>query len=135
MEWLTALPETSERTHYESAIYLALAPVLRATAGSASLETERAYSRARLLCQQGGDIRSLLTVLEGLCSSYGVRGQYHRVVELGEELLALAQRWPEAVHRLEAHRALGTAKINSKIDRSALRAARKTASPRRASST
>src|SRR5213594_3401422 len=52
LELLKTLPDTPERTRQELLLQITLGPVLMATKGSAAPEVERAYTRARDLCQQ-----------------------------------------------------------------------------------
>ncbi|ETW93792.1 MAG: hypothetical protein ETSY2_50825, partial [Candidatus Entotheonella gemina] len=108
LEATADLPDESERTAYERDVYLALAPSLRVMKGPASRETEQAYLQAQSLCQQTGDTAQRLTMLEGLCSCYVVRGEYLKAREMGVEALHLAQGEEEPMRLLEAHRSLGT---------------------------
>jgi predicted ATPase len=105
---LQTLPASPERARREMELYTTLAPALRVAKGPASLETERAYIQARKLCHQVGAVSPLLTMLEGLCSCYVVRGEYRNALELGEESLALAQRTQTPARLLDAYRSLGT---------------------------
>ena len=70
-------------------------------------EVEKAYTRARELCQQLGQTAQLFPTLYGLWGFYLVRGELPTTRELGEQLLSLAQREQDPALLLDAHRALG----------------------------
>ena len=55
LELLKTLPDTPERAQQELTLQLAWATALMATRGYAAPEVERAYARARELCQQVGE--------------------------------------------------------------------------------
>ncbi len=103
LEVLTTLPDSTERMQQEILLQTALASTYIAAKGAAALEVERAYARARELCQQTGDTAQLIPVLGGLRRHYSQRAEYQRVRELGEQLLHLAQRRQDPVALLEAH--------------------------------
>jgi predicted ATPase len=107
LELLTTLPDTPERRHQELEVYTTLGPALIATKGYAAPDVERAYTRARALCQQVGETPQLFPVLWGLWAFYFVRGEFQTGRELGEQCLALAQRTQDSALLLEAHLALG----------------------------
>jgi predicted ATPase len=92
VEVLTSLLDTPERAQQEINIQLALGPVLMATKGYTALEVEKAYARARELCQQIGETPQLFSALQGLYGFYVVRGELQTARELGEQCLTLAQR-------------------------------------------
>ena len=77
------------------------------TRGYAAPEVEKAYTRARELCQQLGETPQLFPVLWGLWNFYLGRESYETARELAEQLLSLAQRVQDPVFLLEAHDALG----------------------------
>jgi predicted ATPase len=108
LELLQALPDTPERTRQELDLQTALGPVLIATRGYAAPEVEKAYVRARELCQQVGETPQLFPVLHGLYRFYHIRGELQTAREVGEQVLSLAQSAHDPVLLLpEAHRALG----------------------------
>ena len=107
LEVLTTLPDSTERMQQEILLQTALASAYIAVRGGAAPEVERAYTRARELCQQTGDTAQLILVLGGLRRHYSQRAEYQRVRELGEQLLHLAQRQQDPVALLEAHLGLG----------------------------
>jgi predicted ATPase len=77
------------------------------TKGWAAPEVARVYTRARALCQQVGETPQLFPVLWGLWLFYMGRGELQTARELGEQLLALAERVDEPILRVQACHALG----------------------------
>jgi len=65
LEFLRTLPDTPERVQHELGLYLTLGPVLMNIKGFAAPEVGALYTRARELCQQGGDTSQLFPVLSG----------------------------------------------------------------------
>jgi class 3 adenylate cyclase/predicted ATPase len=108
LELLKALPDTPERTQQELTLQTILGLVLATTKGWAAPEVERAYTRARELCQQGGNPLQLFPVLRGLWAFYLRRAELSTARELAEQLLTLAQPQQDPSFLLEAHLALGT---------------------------
>ena len=92
LEVLQTLPDTPERAQRELDMQIALGQALQVTKGLAAPEVGHAYARARELCQQVGDTPQLFVVLMGLAEFYRARGELEAARELGEQLLALAQR-------------------------------------------
>jgi len=83
------------------------APALIATKGYAAPEVEKAYTRARELCQQVGETPLLFRVLFGLWAFYIVRAEHNTAYSLGAQLLNLAERQQNTTLLIEAHWALG----------------------------
>ena len=106
---LTMLPDTPERARQELTLQVVLGPALMITKGYAAPEVEQAYTRARTLCQQMGEIPQLFPILRGLWVFYLIRGELWTARELGEQCLALAQRMQEPALLVEARYALGDA--------------------------
>ena len=106
---LTTLPEIQARLQQELDFQVALGTAWRSTkgAGAAAGEMARAYARARELCGQLGDTPQLFPVLRGLIVYYQVRGDLQTAIQLGEQLLRLAQAQPDPAPRMLAHRQLG----------------------------
>jgi predicted ATPase/DNA-binding winged helix-turn-helix (wHTH) protein len=107
VELLGILPESPARLQQELDLQVALGPALLATKGYADPDVGRAYARARELCQQIGDTQQLFPVLRGLLVYYQARGQLQTAVQLGEQLLCLAQSQPEPALLMLAHHMLG----------------------------
>lgn len=105
---LQALPQTTERNQQELLLQVTLGPALMNTKGFGAPEAERAYARARELCQSVGETPQLFSVLRGLWQFYNGRGAYHTAHELGEQCLQLAQQGHDTARLLEAHHALWT---------------------------
>jgi class 3 adenylate cyclase/predicted ATPase len=105
---LATLPDTPECAQQELLIQTTLGPALMTTKGSAAPEVLQSYARARELCRQVGETPQLFPTLMGLWHFYLVRAAFQTAHELGEQLLALAQRQQAPVLLLLAHRALGT---------------------------
>jgi predicted ATPase len=105
---LQTLPATPEHLQHELALQTLLGTVLLVTAGAASPDVERAFLRARVLCQQLGDTPKLFPVLWGLRQVYATRGELSTARELAEQLLAMAQRTPTPDFPLErGHNSMG----------------------------
>ena len=104
---LTTLPDTPQRCQYEFAFLTTLGPALMATKGYAAPEVVQAYTRARALCQQIGEIPEYVPVLWNLWFFYMARGDHPTALELGEQCLQMAQRVQDGALLLEAHYALG----------------------------
>ena len=85
-----------------------LGSALMATKGYAAPEVERAYARARTLCQQVEETPELFRVLMGLHMFYRQRAELHTSSEIGAQLLSLAQSVENPEFLLVAHQALGT---------------------------
>jgi class 3 adenylate cyclase/predicted ATPase len=107
LELLKTLPDAPNRSQQELDLQTSLGPALMAIKGFASPEVEDAYARARELCRQVGDTPQLFPVLHGLWRFYVNRAAFQTARELGEQLLALAERGRHPALLLEAHRVLG----------------------------
>jgi len=105
---IETLPETAERIQQELRLLITLGPALMMTKGFAAPEAERAYARARELCQRGGETPQLFSVLRGLWQFYNARGAYQTARELGEQCLRLAQQGDDTARLLEAHHTIWT---------------------------
>lgn len=104
---LRSLPETLTRHQQELSLQTALGAASLIVKGHAAPEVEAAYTRARSLCQQLGDIEDVFPVLFGLWRFYESRPDSALTRQLGEDLLALAERRDEAPLYVLAHYALG----------------------------
>jgi predicted ATPase len=107
LEVLMTLPDTLERARQELEMQIALGPVLMAVKGQSSPDTERAYARARELCQQMGETPQLFPVLHGLFRFHMVRAELPKARELAEQLFTLTQRVEDPALLLETHRVMG----------------------------
>src|SRR5262249_32155974 len=104
---LQTLPETPERVQRELSLHITMGASLMATKGYAAQEVEHAYTRARELCQQVGETPQLFSVLRGLWAYYLTRIELHLPVELGAQILRLAQSVQSQSLLIRAHFALG----------------------------
>ncbi len=109
LDLVQTLPDTPERAQQELMLQITLGPALMASKGYAAPEVERAYTRARELCLQGGEPSQIFPVLRGLLAFYLNRGELQTARELGEQLFTLAQRQQDPALLTEAHYALGLA--------------------------
>jgi class 3 adenylate cyclase/predicted ATPase len=108
LEALKALPDAAERLQQELILQMALGQALSATRGYASPEVEQAYTRARELCREVGEIPRLSPVLFGLWFFYHVRAEFTKALELAEYVLALAEREEDRMLQVPAHWAVGS---------------------------
>ena len=104
---LRSLPDTPERLQQALHVHVALGGPLMATQGQAAPEVEQTYRQAYALCQRVEDTAQLLPVLAGLRLFYVIRAAHQTAQELGQRLLALAQRHHDQAFLLEAQVALG----------------------------
>jgi class 3 adenylate cyclase/predicted ATPase len=104
---LTTLPDTPQRTQHELDLLTTRGPALMATKGFADLEVGQTYTRARELCQQGGETPEHVLVLYNLWVFYVIRAEHQTAMELSEQCLQLAQRVQDKALLLVAHEALG----------------------------
>jgi predicted ATPase len=107
LEVLMTLPDTLERAQKELDVQITLGPMLIAIKGISSQDTERAYARARELCQQVGETSQLFPVLSGLFSFHTGRAEFQTARELAEQLFSLAEREQDPGLLQDAHRMLG----------------------------
>jgi predicted ATPase len=109
---LQTLPDTPERTRRELSMQVTLGMQLQVTQGFAAPEAERAYARARELCELMQEDPSLLfPVLWGLWLIYKVRSELVKAQELAERLLSLAQKAQDPAQLLQARQALAVTSL------------------------
>jgi predicted ATPase/DNA-binding winged helix-turn-helix (wHTH) protein len=109
LDVLRTLPDTPERAHQELPLQIALGQALWLTRGRAAREIERAFARARLLCQQIGETSQFFSVLRGLYAFSIQQAELYRARELAGQLHVLAQDAQDDALLVEAHRASGAA--------------------------
>ncbi len=107
LEVLMTLPDSLERSRQELDAQIVLGPVFMSVKGITSLDSQRAYARARDLCQQLGETSQLFPVLYGLWRFHMVRAEFKATRELAEQLFSLAQRKKDTALLLESQRVLG----------------------------
>jgi predicted ATPase len=88
---LQRLPDGPEHIQRELLLQLAVGPALNAVKGFAASETERAYTRARELCERLGNPPELFPTLYGLWVMHINRSAFRTARELAERLLLRAQ--------------------------------------------
>ena len=106
------LSESRETLEQAIAIRIDLGPVLMATEGFGSPKVESSYNCARELCERFGETPQLFPVLWGLWLMNNFRGRQQTARELGERLLAVAEREQDTSLLLQAHHALWATLFN-----------------------
>jgi predicted ATPase len=107
IELLASLPDTPERARKELALQITLGPALFATKDWTAPDVEMAYTRAHVLCRELGESPDLFPALWGLFLFHIARGEIQTALNLGGQLLGLAQRAQDPALLLQAHHALG----------------------------
>jgi len=107
LDALKLLPDTPERAHHELRLQTILGPALASTVGYGADEVQATYVRARELCQQVDETPQLFPVIWGLFHYWLARGKCQTAYELGEQLLALAEKDQDPALLLLAHGSLG----------------------------
>jgi tetratricopeptide (TPR) repeat protein len=105
---LAPLPQTSERLAQELSLQVELGLTLSATQGYTIPEVERAYARARELCQHVEDQTQLVRALRGLMLYYQLCGQLEHAAQLGERFFRLANASSNVAARIAARHFRGT---------------------------
>lgn len=106
LDVLSSTPSSAERLVQQILLQTSLARVMLATEGYTE-GTERAYARALELCEALGELPQLLPVLRGLSTYYVYRAEFEQAARIGEQLLALAERFDDARARVEGHLLVG----------------------------
>lgn len=108
LEVLSASPSSPERARQEIVLQTSLASALLITRGYVSIEVERAYQRARQLIEEVGETPQLMPVLAGLSRYYSYRNEAEQAIQIGEQILELAEQLDDADIRVMGHLVLGT---------------------------
>jgi class 3 adenylate cyclase/tetratricopeptide (TPR) repeat protein len=103
IELLETLPKTPERNRQDLQLRVAVGVPLLAVKGHGDPEVERAWARARELCEETTDAPELLHAVRGLATHHYVRGDLATGAELGEQVLALAKQTGETFPLIVAH--------------------------------
>jgi predicted ATPase len=106
---LSRLPQNHERDRRELEIQVALGSTLIVIKGWAASETERAYTRARALCDRLADSPEHFPTLFGIYATYLVRGEVSSAHALAEQLIRRANNAEDSALKLYARIALGVA--------------------------
>src|SRR5204863_7942818 len=104
----TAVTETSERTTQEIDTQLALGIPLIAVQGYASTETREAFSRARTLCLQLGNIPEYFQALFGLWGHKWMSGKNDEALQMADEFLSRSRALSDPVPLMVAYRVMGS---------------------------
>jgi TolB-like protein len=104
---LATLPDTPERARKELALQITLGPALFATKDWTAPDVEMAYTRAQFLFRELGESPDLFPAMWGLFLFRVARGEIQTALNLGGQLLGLAQREQDPALLLQAHHALG----------------------------
>jgi class 3 adenylate cyclase/predicted ATPase len=107
LKLLETLPDMPERVQQELTLQVALGAPLMAIKGWSAPEVEKAYARARELCQQVGETSQLFPTLWTLSYMYAMRAECQTARELGEQCLHLAHNLHDPALLLEAHYMMG----------------------------
>lgn len=92
---LARVPDGPERGERELTLVVSIATMLMAVRGYAAADTERAFARARVLCDTIPSSPNLHPVLRGLVSYHHVRAELDEAHALGELLLRRAAGTPD----------------------------------------
>jgi predicted ATPase len=103
---LDTLPAGTERDQLELGLQTRLGAALVATQGFAAPEVKKTYDRARELCREAAETPQLFPALWGMWLVYFTQGDHRSALELGEQLLNLAQGVQDSKLLLQAHHAL-----------------------------
>jgi predicted ATPase len=107
IDLLQKLPDGPERTQREVLFQLAIARALVPLKSRGAPEVERAYTRARELCERLDDPPELFPVLLGLWGVHLLRGELRKAYELADRLLQRAQSAHDPAELLYAQLAPG----------------------------
>jgi predicted ATPase/class 3 adenylate cyclase len=105
---LSTTPSTPERAQQEIMLHISHAAALLVTKGYVSQEVEQAYNRARKLIEEQGEVPQLFSVLRGLYRYYSYRGEFEKSLQIGEQILSLAEKLDDSEMRVVGHLVLGT---------------------------
>ncbi|MEE8551264.1 MAG: AAA family ATPase, partial [Gemmatimonadota bacterium] len=104
---LQGLPDNQERARQELEFQVSLGSAIVCAKSHTAVEAQAAYTRARELCEQLGDVPELIPTLFGLWRFYVARSSLVEASELAMELLRLAEETDDAVRHVLAYYALG----------------------------
>ena len=107
LDILQKLPDSAMRNEREVLLQLSLGSAFIAINGWTAPGVERAYTRARELCERLDDSPELFPALFGLFSMYFLRAELRTAYQLAEQLLRQAQNAQDRALMMYAHVALG----------------------------
>lgn len=103
LDLLETLPKDTEHDQHELMLQLALGSAISLTKGHWSSEAEKPYSRARELSKKVEESSEFFQALWGQWLFYSLRAGWALAVEIGDQLLALAERSQDEDFLLQAH--------------------------------
>jgi predicted ATPase len=92
LELVKQLPPGSPSALSELPLQVVLGVSLMASKGWTVPEVERAFGRAKELCEQIGEVPQLAPVLWGIWGFHVVRGEFQTALQTGRQLAAMAER-------------------------------------------
>jgi class 3 adenylate cyclase/predicted ATPase len=104
---ISELPGTRENARRELDLQTALGRALTATKGYAAAETGRAYARARQLCEDLDDTRTLVRVAYGQYLYHLLRAEVTQSHQVAIEILSFAENAGSDEARILGYRTLG----------------------------
>lgn len=107
LELLARRADGPERAAHEAELQVELGVTSMAARGYSAPEVERAFRRARELCDRIGEGGPLFPTLYGLWGFHVARGEYREARPLAERMLRVADELDDAALRLQALQALG----------------------------
>ena len=99
-------PQTPDRVREEIALQTSVARALMSVRGY-TVEAEEAFTKALQLSEDSGDRPQRFPVLRSLASLYALRYEADKSVEVGRELLTIAEEQDDAGLQVEANLVLG----------------------------
>ncbi len=103
---LAVSPEAPERVREEIALQTSVARALMTLRGYTA-EVEEAFLRARQLADESGDAPQRFPVLRSLAALYALRYESDKALEVGNELLTIANEQNDPGLKVEAHLVVG----------------------------
>jgi len=111
IELLRKLDEIPEHLQQELEFLTALGPAYQAIKGFGAPEVRQTYSRAQEIIQIVGESPQLFPALWGVWYFHAIRPEEKKAVELGEQLVALAQNLQDQTLLMVAYRSLGSSLV------------------------
>ncbi len=96
-----------ERAQLELRLQTSLGAALGLTKGYSAIEVERAYHRARQLCEQLRETPQVVPILFGLWQFYLLRGEFQTAQKLAEQLVARTEHASDPAWLIRGYLALG----------------------------
>jgi len=104
---LETQPPTPERWQQEVTLRTSLARAILAVRGY-TVEVEEAYAQALALFESQPETPQIYPVLRGLAALYQYRADFTRGIELGRDILRLAEAQDDPSMRVDGHLVLGS---------------------------